>query len=53
MQYAQIMQGPQPPHNLHKQTPNLLLLKGGAFLLVFDDSLVEVSVIGILHDNPT
>lgn len=51
MQDVEVMQGLEADHRLDEHTPYLALLEELLPLLVVDDLLVEVAVVGKLHHD--
>ena len=51
MEYIEGVEGLESDYCLDEHTPNLTFLEEFFLLLVVDDLLVEVTVVGKLHDN--
>ena len=51
MQNIEAMEGLEPDHGLYEHTPDLILLKKGLGLLMFENLLVQIPIICILHNN--
>lgn len=51
MEDVELVQSLEPPCDLDEHPPNLLFLKSLSVLLSFADLLIQVSVIGILHND--
>ena len=53
MEDIEPVQGLQPPSDLDERPPYFLLGEGLRMFFFLDNLLVEVTVIGVLHDNAT
>ena len=51
MHYLDVMQRLQPRDHLNKELPHFCLREMGFFLLVLQYFLVEISIVGVLHDD--
>lgn len=49
MKNLELMQRPEPSRHLYKDAPDLAFGEGRSLLLVFDNLLIEISVVGVLH----